>query len=235
MSLAIVLLLIGYVLYTLTWNFRHRGEAPDRLTPLAGLLQAPLMLFCVYYAFLAGAFDRNLVHLGYIAAGLLLGQLVFALSIWITQRDWRDAWGYFVELREMIGLLRENPGPMFRILSVAITEEVLYRAAVQPILIDLTGSVVVGLVLTVGVFAVVHEHFFQNSLLQSTEFVAFALLLGLLYYLTGSLVLVAAVHSVRNLGIFYIEYRVRSQELGDHAAAQDEIDAAHRSRVVRHA
>ena len=72
----------------------------------------------------------------------------------------------------------------------------------------------------------VHAHFFRNSLTQSVEFVMFALLLGVLYWLTGSLIFVIAIHAIRNIEIAYLEFLGKLEELGDEGEALREIEHA---------
>jgi hypothetical protein len=52
----------------------------------------------------------------------------------------------------------------------------------------------------------------------------FAELLGVLYWLTGSLIFVIAVHAIRNIEIAYLEFLGKLEELGDEEAALREVE-----------
>ena len=88
-------------------------------------------------------------------------------------------------------------------------EEIIYRVAVQGALITLLGRPVAAIVIVAIVFSVVHRHFFYNHVVDSVEFLAFSLLLGGLYYWTGSLMLVVMIHTVRNFEIVYFDQAER--------------------------
>lgn len=173
-----------------------------------------LLLMALRYAWETGSIGRDLVNPGYVLGGLLLGHIVFALSCAITQ-DWLPyITGHFFNIRELREFLKENPETIFRFSLGVFSEELLYRAAAQPMLIAATDSPLLGIVVVAAVFSVIHWHFFRNPLLGSVEFVGFALLLGVLFHFTGSLTLVILVHAVRNLEIVFIEHLVALEESG---------------------
>ncbi|HQE84626.1 MAG TPA: CPBP family intramembrane metalloprotease, partial [Candidatus Hydrogenedentes bacterium] len=107
---------------------------------------------------------------------------------------------------------------------VAITEEIIYRATAQSSFVSLLGHAWAGIVLTAVLFSVVHAHFFRNSFSQSLEFVLFAVLIGVLYWSTGSLIFVIAIHAIRNIEIAYIEFLGKLEELGDEQQALREVE-----------
>jgi membrane protease YdiL (CAAX protease family) len=76
-------------------------------------------------------------------------------------------------------------------------------------------------------FAVVHEHFFKNTLVVSFEFFGFALLLGGLYYWTESLILVILIHVVRDFEITFLEFVIKVHEYGDEERASREMQEAY--------
>jgi len=203
-SAAFAFFFAAYLLYALVENLR-RGPA-TRLTLVSALLQAPLVLLGTMLAIEGGLFSRDLLSPISIAAGLVLGHVIFAQSLLVTHQRHEEILGHFRDIRPIFRYLRDDPDTLMRVLTIAISEEVIYRAAAQPLLIDYLGSPWLGIAAAAAVFCVVHQHFFQNPLLQSLEFAAFSLVLGALYFLTGSFILVVLIHAVRNIEIAYIEH-----------------------------
>jgi len=119
---------------------------------------------------------------------------------------------------------------MMRFFSVAVVEEIIYRAAAQPLLMDLPGGAWTAILATALLFSLVHDHVYHNTPAGSAEFLAFALLLGLLYHVTGSLTLVIMIHVMRNLESVYLEYLVLVDETGDPEKAQRALNSAHTQR-----
>jgi membrane protease YdiL (CAAX protease family) len=212
-------LLAVYVIYALTMN-RHDESGHSRITKLAGVaMHAPLFLVSCYCAWRADVFSRQLVSPVYIAVGLVGGHLIFALSLLLTHRSFRTAFDHFTDLSALWDYIADHPDILTRFIGVAAGEEIIYRAAAQPTVIDLAGNAYVGIVLIAAAFSVVHRHFFRNPMEQSAEFAAFAIVLGVLYYWTGSLILVLAIHAVRNIEIAYLEYMIEQEEHEEDTAA----------------
>ncbi len=195
-----------YVVYAL---FVHRLGGPGQSNPVAKVvtivLHTPLLLVACYLAFQRGAVSRELVSPLYVCAGLFAGHLIFGLSLFATHCNLPDTLYHMCKPGPVWEFLVENPRIIMRFAGVSVAEEIVYRAAAQPLLIEATGSVAAGIAGIAVVFAVVHKHFFRNAPGQSAEFVAFAIALGVLYYLTGSLILVIVIHAVRNIEIAYLE------------------------------
>jgi membrane protease YdiL (CAAX protease family) len=189
------------------------------------VLQTPLFLLACWLAWKYGAFTRALVSPAAIVLGLVLGHLVFAFSLYATHQILRDTWSHLCDLRGLGRFLADNPFIMTRFFSVAAVEEIIYRAAAQPLLTALPGGAWTAILLTALLFSLVHDHFYQNTLAGSAEFLVFALLLGLLYHVTGSLTLVVMIHVMRNLESVYLEYLVLVDETGDAEKAQRALEA----------
>ncbi len=226
------LVLLGvYALYATACNWSHRNRAG---TPRAGRfvfwLQSPLFFVASYIAVRQGIFTRDLVSPFSIGLGLLLGHLIFGVSLWLTHQVLRDAWGHFCDLQALWAFLVENPSLLLRFTTVSLTEEMIYRAAAQPLLCNWTHWPLFSVVVVAISFSLVHDHFFRNPWMQSLEFLLFSLLLGALYYWTHSLSLVIVIHTLRNLESVYLEYLVKVDELGDAVLAQQAIDAAYALR-----
>lgn len=221
-----------YVVYTMLTN--RRDDAARR--PFTGamlLLQTPLFLLACYFAWMHGVCSRTLVSPIHIGAGLIMGHVIFALSLLITHGVWRDALEHFLDIAPFVRFLAETPMLVLRFLAVSITEELIYRAAAQPLLVAWIGHPLPAIIIIALSFAVVHKHFLKNPVLQSAEFLAFSLLLGGLYYWTSSLSLVVVIHALRNLESLYLEYLIKTEELGDPQRAVDALEAAYQPMAER--
>lgn len=222
-------LLAAYLLWSL-YTVR-RGPKAGRFDPAAFALQAPLFLLAFIYCARGELFTRALVNPAAWILGIVLGHLVFALSLLITHGVWRDALAHFLDLRGLGGFLAEHPVILGRFFCVAATEEIIYRGAAQPLLAGWPGGFWLSIPLTALLFSMVHDHFFRNGITAAAEFLLFALALGILYHLTGSLALVILVHVTRNLESVYLEYVALVDETGDaeHARAAVESSALGRA------
>ena len=200
------------------------AERRARRVPVAAVLQSFLFVLACLFAARQGAFSRGLVSPVSIAIGLVAGHLIFGLSLLITHRSFRDAATHFVDFGSLWEFVVEHPRVLIHFVTVAAAEEVIYRAGAQPLIIQWTNSALGGVLLVAVAFALVHEHFFKNVAPQSGEFVIFSLLLGVLYYWTGSLILVVVVHAVRNIEIAFLEYLLRVEELGGEEQARRESE-----------
>jgi membrane protease YdiL (CAAX protease family) len=188
------------------------------------LVQVPLFVLGCIIAWQNGDVGRGLVNPLTIAAGLLLGHVIFVLSLLLVHRSARDAREVLLGLRTIWEFVIESPLILSRYVGVAVTEEVIYRAAAQRTLCTYLRSSWAGIVIVAVLFSVVHAHFFRNTFSQSLEFVVFAVLLGVLYWHFESLIFVIAVHAIRNIEIAYLEFLGKLEELGDEEAALREIE-----------
>ena len=222
----VFLALLGLHLgHSVVANRRPEPVTPVRRGRLVLLAsQTPLFLLACYLGAQEGVFSRQLVNPLYIGMGLLAGHLIFVLSLLVTHRSWEDAQSHLLDLGGVWNFTVENPVVLYRFLTVAVAEELIWRVGAQPLLIDITGSPTVGIIVVAVAFAVVHRHFFQNSPGVSFEFLVFSLLLGGMFYWTGSLILVIVVHAVRDIEIAYLEYAIKVQELGDEEEAVRHIE-----------
>ncbi len=218
-------LLAFHVVHAVTanrWEFQGGKWAQGFL--LLGT-QVPLFFAACYYAYHEGVFSRQLVSPVYIGLGALLGHLIFVLSLLITHGSLEDSRSHLFGFGDLWRFTVENPVVLYRFITVGVAEEIIWRAAAQPILIEATGNAALGIIVTAILFAVVHKHFFRNSLTVSFEFLIFSLLVGVLYFWTGSLILVIVIHTVRDVEIAYLEYLIKVDELdGDEEAAVREIE-----------
>jgi len=204
-----------YLIYALWENLIRRAPEGKRLSMLSASLQAPLFLTAGVLSVQAGIVSRDLVFLPVILIAIIAGHLCFALSLVFTNPQPREAWNHLLQVRPILHYLANDPTTLFRVFGVSFTEEVIYRVVAQPLLVEYTGSVVLGVLLAAAAFCVVHQHFFKNPWPQSLEFAAFAVLLGALYFLTGNLMLVVLIHAVRNWEIAYLEYVLAQPEANE--------------------
>lgn len=186
------------------------------------VLQTLLFAAACWLAIGNGAWGRHLLSPLAIGGGLLAGHLIFGGSVLVTHRSIHHAAGHLIDLGPLWDYMADNPRVLMQFTSVSLAEETIYRGALQPLLSGWLGPWA-GILLVGLVFSFVHEHFFRNTRRQSGEFLGFALLLGLVYYWTGSLILVIVIHAVRNIEIAFMERLSRIEEAGGVDAAQREI------------
>lgn len=219
-----LILLAVHVAHSLAANARELPAHRSAERVLSVAVQSPLFFLSLVYAWHADAFTRQLVSPVYIGLGLLAGHLIFGFSLLATHRSLYDASSHFFDFGDIWNYTFDSPIVLTRFLGVAVVEELIWRVAAQNELIRLTGSPFAGIVVTAVLFAVVHRHFFKNTLGVSVEFMAFALLLGWLYHATNSLILVIVIHAVRDIEIAYLEYLIKVDELGSAEKARSAIE-----------
>jgi membrane protease YdiL (CAAX protease family) len=215
---------------------------PERLTARMArrgmaLLESLLFVAACYVAFHQGALSRELLAPHYILLGLVGGHLLYGASLVLTQHNLhalRDYAEHFLDLRAVGRFARENPRALFGCLDGSIGEEVIYRAACQAVLIQSLGSPVTAIILVAFAFSITHGHYFRNALTASIEFTLFAVLLGALYYVTGSLILTILIHAVRNFDIVYLDFLLKKEALGDETQAQRAVEAAYMHQHTEH-
>jgi len=221
-----------YLLITVAGHIRGREpEEPQPPSLFRALAQSPLVLLAFVLAWQFGAIDRALFSLPLLLLGLIAGHVIFVCSVLLTHRVASDAWQVLLDLAGPRDFFVNNPNVVIRITHLSLTEELIYRAVLQAILIDYAGPGL-GIGLTAALFALSHEHLFRNRFWESLEFVVFSVFLGALYFYTSSLALVVTIHAVRNFAIAHIEFHGRVEELGSEAAAQAELDRAMRQPVT---
>lgn len=220
-----------YIVETLWTQLRHGAEKRQKLGVFRVAVQLPLFVLAAYLAVRSGAIDRRLVSLVEILPALAAGHLIFVASVLATHTSLRDSWEIFKDWESLRDFFVNNPYLTFRTIQISFTEEVIYRAVLQALLVLWWGPVP-GILFAAAVFTISHEHVFRNSWRETLEFVAFSLLLGTLYYATSSLAAVVAIHVVRNFEIASLEFSVRVQETGSEEEAQLELDQRYRQESV---
>jgi len=203
------------------------GDKPQRVSPLATLIHGPLFIMACYYGFQHDVWSRQLISPVYIALGLVLGHAIFAFSLTFIHHSLREGWEILVDVRDLWRFTFDAPAVLSRFISVAVGEEVIWRVAAQPILSGLLESAALGIVLVAILFSLCHDHFFNNTFMVGAEFVVFALILGGMYYVTSSLILVILVHALRDIEIAYLEFCAKVAEYGDRERASAFIDQSY--------
>ena len=222
-----LVLFVFYFCYAVVANRRRTRGTLDHAPPAAIILHVPLFLVACYFGAKQGIVSRDLLSPIHIGAGLLFGHLIFGVSLFITHRKLSDTLFHFLDLRALGAFLVEIPSLIFRFLIVSITEELVYRVAAQTLLISMTRLPAFAIAIVALAFSLVHSHFLRKGLADAIEFLGFSLLLGTLYYWTGSFVLVVVIHCLRNIEIVYIEYLEKVCELDDESAALQSIEHAY--------
>ena len=231
-ELVFLALLAIHVVFSLLVPASPDSLKSVRMRVLQIIAQAPIFWLAVYLGVKEGVFSRDLVSPVYLALGLAIGHVTFAVSLLITHQSLVDTRSHLFDFGEIWNFAVSSPVVLTRFMGGAFAEELIYRAVAQPLLIAWLahfispppGQAVAGIGLTAAAFVLIHRDFFRNTALQGVEFVTFALLLGVLYYWTGSFVLVAVIHTVRNVEIAYLEYLNRAEELGDKNQAAEELE-----------
>ena len=231
MTLVFMIFLGLHVLHSVVSNWA--GNDPARLTherpnPFMLLSQAPMFVIACTLAYQSGIFSRELLSPVYFGLGTVAGLLIFCISVMVIHLSVLAAIEMFTHGWQLVRFTLDCPAVLSRFITVAFAEELIYRGVAQPILIAWTGSVWVGILLLAVLFSVVHHHFFRNSWRVSSEFLAFSIAVGWLYWVTGSLLFVMVIHGVRDIAIAYLEFEEKMEELGDWEAAADAIDASYR-------
>ncbi|MBI2426171.1 MAG: CPBP family intramembrane metalloprotease [Candidatus Hydrogenedentes bacterium] len=236
MAWAFLIMVAVYLGYSMWLNRSAEDPLFQRSKIKTYLVQGPLFVLACVLGWRAGVFGRELVSVYYLGAGLLIGHLIFGISLLSTHRKIGDTLRVLLDLPSLWAFAVETPGLLFRFLLVSFSEELIYRVALQSTLIEMAPSSSYGVTFAVGItalsFSVVHWHFFRNRILDSVEFAGFAVLLGLLYMWTQSLLLVVVIHTLRNLEIVYLEYMRQLIERGDAQSAMEAIEAHYTRRVV---
>ena len=211
MKLLFVVLLAVHVVHALLVNFRKARQGTEVSIKAAVATQTPAFLLACYFGYHADVLTRVVVAPWWIAAGIGAGHVIFCFSLLITHGSLRDAGTMLKDVNGLWDYGAGHPEIVFRFLGVGIAEEIIWRVGAQPIVADITGQAWMGIAVAAVGFAVVHKHFFTNPPLVSIEFVAFALLLGVLFYITQSFTLVMLIHAIRDIEIAYLEHVIETE------------------------
>jgi len=208
------LLLVGLLRQLQTKRDQAGGFAARCFYISGGILQTGLLALACYIAFFDGVLGRSLFDPQWVILGLVAGHAIFGISLIFSHRSLdtlRDIAAYLADLRPLGRFVGQSPHQLFACLDVSLIEELIYRVAAQSVLLEMTGNPWIAVGVTALVFSMVHRHFFYNHVVDSLEFFAFSLLLGALYYATGSFMLVVMIHMIRNIEIVYFDHATRPE------------------------
>ena len=228
MTWIFIIIWLTYTAHALYRNLFAAGKA----AALGHLLQFILLVLAIWWVAQAGLFTRYLWSPVDIGIGLALGHLLFLLSLLITHQHLGDVVEHGLDITGITGFLKLSPELVFRFAGVCIIEELVYRAAAQDILIYRIGHPAPAIIITALFFCVLHQHFFRNGWTCAVEFFLFSLVIGMVYYYTHSLTIVALAHLVRNLESAYLEYAVLLEEGNDREDALRILGRRHASPVT---
>jgi membrane protease YdiL (CAAX protease family) len=190
-------------------------------------LQSLLVLLALYWAWTTGILFRGLWAPSDVILALVLGHLIFALSLIITHQHGPTVLELFLDIRGLAAFLNKAPGISVRFFGVAVIEELIYRAAAQSMLHLYFDNHLTAILITSVCFCLLHDHFFKNGVVSALEFALFTLCLSVLYYYTFSLILVIVVHWVRNIESAYLDYCALLEDTHDEEEALRRLDGQH--------
>jgi membrane protease YdiL (CAAX protease family) len=207
-----------WLAYTANAFYRNL-YAQERSSIIGHVLQFGLLVMAILWAARLGLFSRWLWSPVDIVVGLILGHLIFSFSLLITHQHAGDVLRHSLDVRGITAFLKVSPELVFRFAGVCIIEELVYRAAAQDILALKLGHPLPAIVIAALFFCVLHQHFFRNGWACAVEFFLFSLTIGVVYYWTYSLTIVALAHLTRNLESAYLEYCLLLEEGKDQEEA----------------
>ena len=184
----------------------------ERPSIIGHVLQFALLAMAILWVARLGLFSRWLWSPVDVVVGLILGHLLFSFSLLITHQHAGDVVRHSLDVRGITAFLKVSPEMIFRFAGVCIIEELVYRAAAQDILTLKLGHPLPAMIITALFFCVLHQHFFRNGWACAAEFFLFSLAIGVVYYWTYSLTIVALAHLTRNLESAYLEYCLLLEE-----------------------
>lgn len=228
MTWVFITIWLAYTAHALYRNLAAAGKA----AAFGHVLQFVLLVLAIWWAARTGLFTRHLWSPVDLLFGLVLGHALFLLSLLITHQHLGDVLRHGLDISGITAFLKISPELAFRFAGVCIIEELVYRVAAQDILITRLGHPMMAIMITAIFFCVLHEHFFRNGWTCAMEFLLFSLVIGVVYYYTYSLTIVALAHLVRNLESAYLEYTVLLEEGNDREEALRILGRHHASPVT---
>ena len=140
MRVALLVLLGLHLAHSLFRNGRVSPGKPRTIRFDLFVIQFPLFGVAAAIAYMEGALGRELLNPLYISAGLVLGHVVFVLSLLTIHQSVSDAREVLLGFGAIWEFMVESPLILSRYVGVAVTEEVIYRVAAQGALIALLGN-----------------------------------------------------------------------------------------------
>lgn len=222
MSIKIILVVL-FSIYFLLELYRNFFKV-QRLNTVIKITQSLLLIFAVVYLVSLQILPRNLFFVPNWIAGLLLGHILYTIGFLITIGFNPIVKNQFLSFGKILHFSFLSPVLLGRTFTVALTEEIIYRATIQPILIGIIGNAFIAILIVSITFTLVHEHIFRNQLRQNIEFLIFSVIISILYLITNDLGFVTILHFIRNMESNYLEYQEKLQEINDPEKCMDELE-----------
>ncbi len=183
------------------------------------------MLVCaIIYLLVQQVLPRNFFSIPGWIAGLLIGHVLYTLGFFITVGFNPIVKKQFLSFYQLLRFCFLSPVILGRTLIIALTEEIIYRATIQSVLLEIIKNVPITILIVAISFTLVHEHIFQNQLRQNIEFLLFSIFISVLYLITNDLGFVTLLHFIRNMESNYLEYQEKLQEINDPETCLDELE-----------
>ena len=147
-------------------------------------------------------FDTAFFDYRFILAGLLIGHVLTPFSIVMTQLSFKKGIEAFSAILATLSNCYKYPLVLIKYSFIGVYEELFWRGTIQYSI----GNPLFAIPLTSLFFTI--PHFIDRrevSVFELFELFTFSLLLGLCFYWTGSLSLVAAIHAGRNICLTYMK------------------------------
>ncbi|MGC8737603.1 MAG: CPBP family glutamic-type intramembrane protease [Candidatus Hydrogenedens sp.] len=196
----------------------------QKLTTIVKIIQSLLLICAIFYLFIQQILPRNLFFVPNWIVGLVLGHILYTIGFLITVGFNSIVKNQFLSFLQVFRFSFLSPVLLGKTFTVALTEEIIYRATIQPILIGIMGSPAIAILIVSLTFTLVHEHIFQNQLRQNIEFLIFSIIISILYHVTNDLGFVTILHFIRNMESNYLEYLDKLQEINDPDKCMDELE-----------
>lgn len=215
--------ILFFVIYFVLEFFQNISQT-HKFSVLTRIIQTGVFLFAVGYLVAHHILPRNFFSVPGWIAGLLLGHVFYSLGFLITVGFDPIVKKQFLSLLDLIRFSWLSPVILGRTFTVALTEEIIYRAGIQSILIEKIQNVPMVILVVAIAFTLVHKHIFHNRVSQNIEFLFFSIIIGVLYHITQDLGFVTILHFVRNMESIYLEFQEKLQEINDVDKCLDEME-----------
>jgi membrane protease YdiL (CAAX protease family) len=135
-----------------------------------------------------------------IFVALVCGQVLYMFAVLATKRSLKEAISAAMPSSNIAVLCRYSPLVLLQYCFIATYEEFVWRATAQPFLERLFANAGTAVLVTACLFTLLHQKMFTHAI-ERVEFILFSAFLGLIYYLTSSLLFVVVVHVIRDINI----------------------------------
>lgn len=218
-----VILVVLFSMYFLLELCRNLFQI-QRLTTIVKIIQSLLLICAIVYLVTQQILPRSLFFVPNWIIGLVLGHILYTIGFIIIVGFNTVVKNHFLSFFRVFRFSFLSPVILGRTFMVALTEEIIYRATIQPVLIGIIGNTVVAILIVSITFTLVHEHIFQNQLRQNIEFMLFSVIISILYLITNDLGFVTIVHFIRNMESNYLEFQEKLQDINDPDKCIDELE-----------